>query len=294
MMRKALIFAVLVFLVTALMAGCIFPRYPAYPEQDYPNDRYDDENRYDDDSGRDNDDWDDDDSHGDEDDWDDDGGWDDDEGDEPCPPNDDDDDDEPCPPDDDNGGDWGDDNDEPCPPNDDDPDDDNGGDNDDQNNNGDNDGDDNDGGNDDPPPADQYEFNMESVHGYNVSSKDYLGAPLCIWFWWTKCGYSLGMLNDIDHLSQISPTQYGFWIVGAVAPGGNELEKDAFIQRYFANNLKMEMVMDMDHQFQNDAGTGSVPLFIFINSEGEWVDMDTGAMTNDQIIARMQKVMNGN
>lgn len=132
--------------------------------------------------------------------------------------------------------------------------------------------------------ANAYKFSMDSVKGGTITNEDYLGKPLCIWMWWSYCPHCRDILWDIDSLSQQSEQLYGFNVVSVIVPGDKERSRAEFTEWYKELNLKIDVVFDDGQQFKQDAQTGVVPLFIILNSKGEWIHMLRGKHTNDDII----------
>lgn len=142
-----------------------------------------------------------------------------------------------------------------------------------------------------PNAPDIYEFGMESVTGKFITHEQYLGKPLCIWYWWSKCGNCQAILPDINFLASVCEANYDFNLVSAITPGGNERTRQEFKDYYANGGLSLDVMFDEKQQFKRDAGTGLVPMFIFINSKGEWIDSFTGKASNLDIVMRMEKLM---
>lgn len=121
------------------------------------------------------------------------------------------------------------------------------------------------------------DFTVLNSEGNQVKLSDYFGTPIVINFWATWCGPCKSELPAFENLSKKYDGQVQFLMVN-LTDGYTETKGDVeeFIK---TNNYTFPVCFDTQGIAANNYNVSSIPETVFIDSDGNIVKTQIGAMT---------------
>ena len=137
---------------------------------------------------------------------------------------------------------------------------------------------------------DMTQSTFTTLDGKEVSLADYKGKKVYIKFWASWCPICLSGLADITQLSEMPPKDSV--ILTVIAPGVNREKSLEDFKEWFmgVDYHSLPVLVDKDGQFLKKLGVVGYPTSAFIDANGKVVRVQTGHVSNDDIVKTLESL----
>jgi len=122
------------------------------------------------------------------------------------------------------------------------------------------------------------DFTLTDLNGNKVSLKDLKGKNVYINFWTTWCSWCKKEMPDIEKVYQDYKDKN--LVILAVNMGEDKITVDSYIKQ---SNYHFNVLLDSDQSIAQKYNISSIPVSIFIDTNGNIAQNRIGAMSEDQM-----------
>lgn len=128
------------------------------------------------------------------------------------------------------------------------------------------------------------DFVVVDVEGNEVKFSDQIGKPIVINFWASWCPRCKGEMPDFEEVYLEMGDEITFMMVDLVDPKGGRETKEKGQEYIEKEGFTFPVYFDVNQEAAYTYGVSSIPASVFINSEGEIVAAQMGALTKDMLL----------
>ena len=129
------------------------------------------------------------------------------------------------------------------------------------------------------------DFTAAQLTGGELAGASLVGSPTVLWFWAPWCTVCRAEAPDVN--AAVATVGDEVRVVG-VAGRGEVPEMEAFVSDTETGGI--EHVVDDDGSIWRSFGVTSQPAFAFIDADGTVVDVQVGALGEDDLVQRMRSL----